>query len=439
MKKAVFITALFSLFAGSAFASGFGVFTQGASGLGQANAVVAHPVGPSSLYFNPALLNDISGRQIEIGTTGIYADRSIQLDSGGSEDSEDGWNFPSNFYYTHQVNEKLSTGFGLFFPFGMSTEWDDNYEGRYLGTFGEMTTLNINPVISYRINDKLSIAGGFSLLYLDTTLEKKINQTAAYIITDLQLSGGAGGALPALTGPLRDIDQHFEGEGWGHGFNLGLLYKPTDYISIGATYRSHIDIDVEGRATFNNVDPLLAMVIPDTNGEADIRLPAQATAGIAFTPVEDLVIEIGARWEDWSSTDELKVDLDYPVLGQTSDITPRDWKSTWSYNLGGQYQINESFSISAGYLFGENAVPESTFEPLIPDTDAHLFTLGAEWKTGAWTISGAFGYEHHDKRKKDNALGDPLGSILIGSPTGTANGTYKADMYLSSLSVVYQF
>lgn len=439
MKKTVFITALFSLFAGSAFASGFGVFTQGASGLGQANAVVAHPVGPSSLYFNPALLNDISGRQIEIGTTGIYADRTIQLDSGSSEDSEDGWNFPSNFYYTHQVNEKLSTGFGLFFPFGMSTEWDDNYEGRYLGTSGEMTTLNINPVISYRLNDKLSVAVGFSLLYLNTTLEKKINQTAAYTITDLQLSGGVGGALPALTGPLSDVDQHFDGEGWGHGFNLGILYKPTDYISIGATYRSHIDIDVEGQATFNNVDPLLTKVISDTDGNADVRLPAQATAGIAFTPDDALVIEIGVRWEGWSSTDELKVDLDYPVLGQTSEIVPRDWKSTWSYNLGGQYQINESFSISAGYLFGENAVPGSTFEPLIPDTDAHLFTLGVGWKTGAWTINGAFGYEHHDSRKKDNALGDPLGSILAGAPTGTASGTYEADIYLSSLSVVYQF
>ncbi|MCK5913034.1 MAG: aromatic hydrocarbon degradation protein, partial [Desulfuromusa sp.] len=91
MKQTIFIMMILSLFTGSAFASGFGVFTQGASGLGQANAVVAHPVGPSSLYFNPALLNDIPGRQIEIGTTAIHADRSIDLDSGGSEDGENNW------------------------------------------------------------------------------------------------------------------------------------------------------------------------------------------------------------------------------------------------------------------------------------------------------------------------------------------------------------
>ena len=436
MKQIVLITALLSLLAGSAFASGFGVFTQGAAGLGQANAVVAHPVGPSSLYFNPALLNDLPGRQIELGTTVLYADRSIDLDSGGSEDSENNWNFPSNLYYTHQVNEKFSTGIGLFFPFGLATEWDDDYEGKYLGTSGEITSLNINPVVSYRLNDKLSIAGGFSLVYLDSTIKKKINQTAAYILVDAQLGGGV---LPPLTGPLEDINQKFDGDGWGCGFNLGLLYKATEYVSIGATYRSHVDIDIEGQAKFYNVDPMLAPVFSDTDGDTTIRLPAQATVGIAVTPIENLVIEVGGRWEDWSSTDELKIDLDSPVMNQTSDITPRDWKSTWSYNIGGQYRINESFDLTAGYLYGKDAVPGSTFDPLIPDTDAHLFTIGGGWTTGAWTINTAFGYEHHERGKKDNDLGDPLGSILAGEPTGTANGKYEADIYLSSLSFVYRF
>jgi long-chain fatty acid transport protein len=434
MRQIILITVFFSLFTGSVFASGYGVFTQGAAGLGQANAVVAHPVGPSSLYFNPALLNDIPGRQIEVGTTGIYADRSIDLDSGGSEDGENNWNFPSNFYYTHQVNEKFSTGFGLFFPFGLSTEWDDDYEGRYLGTSGDITSLNINPVVSYRLNDRLSIAGGFSLLYLDSTLKKNINQTAAYTI----INNRYGGVLPPA-GQLKDIHQKFEGEGWGYGFNLGLLFKATDYISFGATYRSHIDVDVEGRATFDNVDPRIALAFRDTDGTADIRLPAQATVGIAVTPWQNLVVEVGGRWEDWSSTDELKIKLTSPVAGQTSDTIPRDWKATWSYNIGGQYQINESFNLTAGYLFGKDAVPGSTFDPLVPDTNAHLFTLGGGWTTGAWTITTALGYEHHERGKKDNSLGDPLGSMLAGTPTDTANGTYKADIYLTSLSVAYRF
>ena len=409
------------------WASGFGVFTQGASGLGQANAVVAHPTGPSSLYFNPALLNDVAGRQLEVGTTGVYADRKIKLDSGGTEDGKNSWEFPSNAYYTHQANEKLSAGLGLFFPFGLSSEWDENYEGRYLGTFGEIITLNINPVVSYRVTDKLSVAGGFSFVYLDATLEKKLNQTTAYTI----LFG------PPPGGSLDDIGQRFEGDGWGYGYNLGLLYKLTERISFGATFRSHIDIDVDGRATFSNVNPDLSalLLFSDTNGQADVRLPAQATAGLAFSPKDNFVVEVGVRWEDWSSTDELKIELDSPVFGpDKEDITLRDWKATWSYNIGGQYQLNESLALNAGYLFGENAVPGSTFDPLIPDSDAHLFTFGAEWQSGSWTISSAFGYEHHEDRNKANTLGDPLDP-----GKGTANGTYEADIYLAGLSLGYKF
>lgn len=435
MRQIVFIVATLCLTAATAFASGFGVFTQGASGLGQANAVVAHPVGPSSLYFNPALLNDISGRQIEIGTTAVYADRSINLDSGASEDSRNNLNFPSNAYYTHQVNDRLSTGFGLFFPFGLSTEWDDDYEGRYIGTKGDITTLNINPVISWRLRENLSLAAGISLVYLDATLGKNINQTAAYSLTNAQL----GGILPALSGPLTDISQSFEGEGWGHGFNLGLLYKITDSVNLGATYRSHVDISVSGRASFDNVDPNLAMFVSDTNGHTDIRLPAQATAGLAFTISPGFVVEAGARWEDWESFENLTVDLDRAVLGQTTDITPRDWRSTWSYNIGGQYQLNRSFALNAGYLYGENAVPDSTFEPSVPDSDAHLFTLGLEWTLESWKIIAAFGYEYHDDRDKNNNLGDPLGSALAAEPTATANGNYESTIYLYGLSIVHMF
>lgn len=418
-----------TLLASQLHASGFGVFTQGASGLGQANAVVAHPTGPSSLYFNPALLNDVPGRQIEVGTTGVYADRKIKLDSGGTEDGKTDWNFPSTFYYTHQVNDNVTAGLGVFFPFGLSTEWDDDYEGRYLGTSAELFTTNFNPAVSFRVTDRLSLAVGVDLLYLDATLEKRINQTAVGVIA----------APPFGLGPQPDIKQKFEGDGWGTGYNLGVLYKATDRVSIGATYRSHIDVEVDGKAKFSGVNPILAGAFPNTGGKADIRLPQQATAGVAVKALDNLVVEAGVRWEDWASTDELKVELDTPVFGQTEDVIPRDWNATWTYNFGGQYRLSDTVALNAGYLYGQNAVPSSTFEPLVPDTDAHLFTLGTDLSFGTWTLGGAFGFEHHENRKKTNNLGDPLGSLVAGAPVGTANGTYETDIYLVAVSLGYRF
>ncbi len=191
-----------------AAASGYGVFTQGASGLGQANAVVAHPTGPSSLYFNPALINDVPGRQIEIGTTAVYSDRDIDYTGGGSENGDSAWNFPSTFYYTHQANDKFTSGLGIFFPFGLSNEWDDGYDGRYIGTSGEMLTININPAVSYRLTDRLSLAVGLDFVYLDTEIKANINQTVA----GYGAPGIIGGPFFDIT---TDVRQKFSGDGWG--------------------------------------------------------------------------------------------------------------------------------------------------------------------------------------------------------------------------------
>jgi long-chain fatty acid transport protein len=96
-------------------------------------------------------------------------------------------------------------------------------------------------------------------------------------------------------------------------------------------------------------------------------------------------------------------------------------------------------ALNAGYLYGENAVPSDTFEPVIPDTDAHLFTVGTDLTFGSWTASAAIGLEHHEDRDKNNSVGDPLGSLIAGQPVGTANGKYQTDIYLVALSVAYAF
>jgi long-chain fatty acid transport protein len=402
-------------------ASGFGVFTQGASGMGQANAVVAHGAGPSSLYFNPALLNDVPGRQVEIGTTAILAQREFTSDfSGKTFESDDDWNFPSTFYYTQQSSQRLTAGIGVYFPFGLSSAWDRTYEGRYLATSGDIFTLNINPAVSFRVTDRLSLAFGYDLLYLKAELNSMINQFAAGFAVPPVLGG------PVIDPTLPDIQQRFEGDGWGSGYNLGVLFKASDRISLGAAYRSHIDIEVEGDASFAAVDPRLAPLFPAGRGEADIRLPQQLAAGVALQITPAWVLEAGMRWEDWDSTRELRINLDAPVLGQNVQVIPRNWQSTWTYLLGGEYAVKETLTLMAGYLYGEGAVPASTFEPLIPDTDAHLFTLGAKLRVREWTISGALGYEAHENGRKNNSLGDPL----TGDPEFTANGAYRSDIYL---------
>ncbi len=418
-----------------ALASGYGVFTQGASGLGQANAVVAHPTGPSSLYFNPALLNDVPAQQVEIGTTAVYSDREIDLDSGGTVDGDGAWNFPSSFYYTHNGGERIAAGIGVFFPFGLSNEWDKDYEGRYIGTEAEMFSTTINPAVSFKVSDQLSLAAGIDFVYVDAELRGMINQTAVGFVA-------AGG--PFL-GVLPDVEQKFTGDDWGTGYNLGALYKVTDRVAIGAAYRSKIDIDLEGDLDFNGASPFLPGTFVDGNADAEIELPAQFVVGVATKVTDKLIVEVGARWEDWESNDQLVLDLDNPLLGQSSLTIDRNWHSTWTYNLGANYRLNENVALNCGYLYGETPVPNSTFEPIIPDTDAHLFTVGTDLTYGQWVVSAAFGYEYHESREKNNDVKDEIGSgvasLIAQAPVavGTANGDYDTDIYLFGLSVGYKF
>jgi len=418
--------------AGTSSAAGFGVFTQGAGGLGQANATVAHPIGPSSLYFNPALLTELSGRQIEAGTTAISASRDFTSSvSGLTASGDDEWNTPGTFYYT-ETHGRLAAGIGLYFPFGLSTSWPADYEGRYISTSADLFSLNINPVVSYRFTDRLALAAGLDVMYLSAELQNHVNQVFAGFAVPPILGG------PINDPTLPDVLQTFDGEGWGHGLNLGLYYKISEMVSFGATYRSQIDVKVEGSATFAQVDPRLAPLFPSATGSADISLPAQATAGLAARLTPELTIEVGARWEDWSSFDELKISLAAPVLGQTETVTPRDWEDTWAFNIGGEYQLTPTVALLAGYLYGQNPVPDSTFEPSIPDSDAQLFTLGTIITLDPWTVALAYGFEDHEDRTKNNAIGDPLDPGGL-NPASFANGNYESDIHLVAVSVGYAF
>ncbi|MEZ4483365.1 MAG: outer membrane protein transport protein [Syntrophotaleaceae bacterium] len=390
----------------STHASGFGIFTQGADALGQANATVAHIDGPSAVYFNPALLPSLAGTQVEVGTTAVLPSREFKSDAdGSSEETEDTAYFPSTFYLTHQLNDQWSAGLAVFNPFGLGTVWDSAWEGNTLATKSRITTFNINPTVACQLTPRLAIGAGVDILLLDAKLKNQV---------------------PGLSA----IGQQFTGDGEGLGFNLGLHLQISDRLSLGAAYRSEIKVDVDGKAEFDVPGALAAFspLFPDTDGETSLTLPAQFTAGLAYQASPAWIVEVGARWEEWSSFDELTIDLDQMVAGQTSMTYPRDWKDTWAFNIGTKYRLNDRVALMAGYLYGENPVPGSTFEPAIPDSDTHLFTVGSELAFDNFKVTLAYGYQlQEDRDKNTNDYG------------ATANGSYENYIHLAAVSLSYAF
>jgi long-chain fatty acid transport protein len=387
-----------------AWSSGFGVFTQGASALGQADSVVAHSDGPSALFFNPALMNKLPGTQVEIGTTLLFPNREYIAPDGTTTSTRDTVFAPSTFYLTHSFNDTISAGLAVFNPFGLGTDWGSDWGGttpvgglgRFLATNSELTTWNINPAVSYRILPSLSVAGGMDILLLDATLESA--------------------APPNALIPV-EYRQKFTGSGNGIGYNFGAYFEVNDMLSVGASYRSKVKIEVDG-------DLSLSVSPQSVSGKTTITLPQQLFAGIAYRPDDRLTLETGMRWEDWSSFKQLQI----TVAGQPPVISPRDWHSTFAINAGGKYQLNKSYSVMAGYLYGWNPVPDSTFEPAIPDSDTHLFCAGGEARFDRLKIVLSYAYQlQYDRSKSTNQYG------------ALANGNYTSDVNLLGLSVGYSF
>lgn len=406
-KVTLFALVLFFSSLSSAWGSGYAVYTQGASALAQGNAVTAHLDDPAAIFFNPALIGRLSGTQGQLGTTLIHTTREFDSDLAGNDVEEASNHFPSTLYLTHQFSPKLSVGLGVFSPFGLGTEWEENWEGRYIATSSDLKTFNINPVLCWQVRPGFYVAGGVDILLLDATLEKHLNLA-----------------------PLPDGKQKFRGDGEGVGYNLGLLLDLGKSFTFGAHYRSEVEIDMDGDAKFTlpaGVPPMITAMLQNSAGKTEVTLPAQAHAGLAFHGIKDLVVEAGARWEDWSSFKRLTIDLDSGL----STTTERDWKDVFGFNIGGRYQLTDNVALMAGYLYDGTPAPDHTFDPSIPTSKSHMVSAGVDWGWKRCRVQLGYAFQKYWSRDKDNTVGTAVG--------GTANGNYRTDNHMVGLSVVYRF
>lgn len=391
----------------TANASGFALYTHGARELGRINSVVAIPEGPVSSFFNPAILTEISGNQVEAGTILIFPSVKFKSASTGeTEETKSQVFYPSTLFCVYHLNDMFTIGFGVNSPFGLGTEWPENWEGRYITTNAEMETYLFNPNLAWKVTDTLTLAGGVDLLLGDTILENNI--LFAY-------------GLP-------DGKQKFSGDGYGWGYNLGVLYKFTRSLSLGISYRAGIDLELEGDLhLFDSAGTTLLK----TGGKTNVNLPPQVFAGLAYKVNDNLVVEIGGRWEGWSRYKELKIDLDQSVSGQDTIIIEKNWKDTLAFNTGARYSVNSTLDILLGYLYEGNPVPDDTFEPSVPASEKHMLSLGVAKRFGRVNAAITYLYGKYKDRDKDNLVGAEYGS--------TANGEYEQDTHMLGVSVSAEF
>lgn len=444
----------------ASLASSFQLIEQSASGQGSAYAgAAALGEDSSTVYFNPAAMTRLSGSQVVFA--GHVISPNASFTNNGSTDALGtalpGPNsatgdpaFVPNFYYTTELDNDIHVGVGVNVPFGLSTEYDDGWVGRYHALRSEISSVNINPSIAWKATDTISVGFGISIQYMELELTNNIDSYGACVNLAANSQGAFTGAdcvnagLTGLGVASQDSNVKLDGDSLEIGWNAGLLFDVDDKNRIGVAYRSAIKHNVSGDAKYE-LDPRLQPfadgitagsgfnVLQDTTLEATAELPESFSVSYVGDVGKKWTALFDWTWTGWSNLDTITIRQAGGIPGQepTLDLA---YKNTSRFSLGVNYQHNDKLIYRGGLAYDETPIrsPEST-SARIPGNNRTWLSLGAGYDfSSAWTVD--VGYSH--LFISDTEINNNSGASSSGA---TLKGTYESSVDILSLQANYNF
>jgi long-chain fatty acid transport protein len=378
-----FLTVVFVLFLStSAFGAGFALYEGSARGNVLGAGLTATADDPSAVFYNPAGITQLKGTQIMAGATFIYPKMDVYTTPGGMTTSKENWWIPPHAYMTYQLNDKWWAGLGMFSRFGLGTEFDSNWPGRYNSYYARIRTAELNPNIAYKVNDKFSVAAGLNIMWMELKLEQRI-------------SAGSFGGPGAIA--LGDANSSLKGDSFGWGFNLAAQYKPTDDWYLGASYRSRVSQHIEGDADFTKPAAWAAfgganaVLLRDTKAAGNVRLPDEVFAGVAWKVIPTVTLGGGIFWTKWSAYDKLQITYQLPIApGVGTVVKQKQWEDTYRFMIGGEWKFMPNWRASVSYAYDQEPVQDQYADYLIPANDRNMYSAGLGWDYGKFTTDFSY-------------------------------------------------
>lgn len=380
MKKRFVVAAVAALAVGStAYGGGYRVPEQSVNSVAKAGANVAYTPGADAAYFNPANMGWLEDRGYLEGNLEwiklksiSYSDNRTPAFNGESE--EENFLLPT-FFAVSPDYHNFRVGLSLAYPSGLSKQWPQPYPGTFAEEF-TLKTYELGASTSYTINEIVSLAGGLRAIYADAQVRS------------------AGQVAPGGVTANRDMD----GDTWEWGYNLALSVRPVKEMNLSATYRSNVDLDLEGDAG------LATNVGPSTyNGAVAVSVPMPAVFALAgsYTFFDQLTAELTFERVYWSEYEYL--DFTYPVslgnpvlIGAFDASKAKNWDDSDSYRVGLTYDTQKSFILMAGFAYDETPVPDSSLSFDLPDAESYIYSFGLRYLATEQMELG-FGYLYVDK------------------------------------------
>src|SRR5258706_8932425 len=412
IRKTALSLAVAGAFAGGVsqgHASAFALIEQSPRGWGSSLAgAAATAEDASTIFYNPAGMSLVpsgmqgSGGLALINLSAKFSDSGSTnapgRPLGGNGGDAGGLSAVPNVYFAMDVAPNWKAGVGLSVPFGLKTEYNADWAGRFQAIKSDISTFNLNPSASYKVNDKVSLGFGLNYQTIDAEFTSAVN---------------LGGAAEAIA----DIKAK-DNSGWG--YNLGAMFQLAPDTRLGVSYRSSIKFHLTGTVAFSQA-------LAGANVSTDIKMPDSASIALQHRLNPGWTLLADVTRTGCAKVKDLTVVRD---TGAQLETTPENFKNTWRVGVGAVHRYDDAWSIKMGVAYDQTPVNDTDRTARLPDQNRIWLSFGGQYRLSKdGTLD--FGYAH--LFIKDASINQNPGTAI------QLTGTYKGSVDILGAQFVYRF
>jgi long-chain fatty acid transport protein len=427
MRKKLAAVAVLLVVPSLSFGAGFALYEAGARSFAMGNAFVAVADDPSAIFWNPAglAIQTHEGNQFMLGLVYIKPEQDFWGESPYPGDGYTTSQLSLDFFVPHgyiviPLNESTSFGFGIMAPFGLGTDWDPAFPGRFISKKVDIEAIDFSPNLAFKLSNWLSF--GIGVDYRISTIR---------LSRDVPLVDPFSQQVTSVAGTVIETEG-YGNSGWG--WHAGLLAELGAGFTFGVSYRSEVEVKYDGIANFTQyqtgnpyLDGLVGTVIPfdeTLNGTTKIDFPDNLNVGLAWSNEKWTLSGQFARM-GWSSFQELElVFTEYPEFNET---LVENYSDSDKWSVGLEYRASPNWRFQLGYESDETPQPIESMTPLLGDGDRVVYAFGVGWKGRRMFLD--FGYQYVALEARATQ-----GTSIVGY-----DGRYEGDAHLFATSFGWKF
>ena len=328
--------------------------------------------------------------------------------------------------YYHPVSDRLVLGIGVYTPSGLGANWEGSDFAVLTGNksydwTSKVGMVSISPLVAYKINDMISVGATLNVNY------------GMFVHQDARRRSRAHGPAHAL-----DFGQYEESmNGWGLGATFGILVKPSRAVSFGLTVRTPSAVALQGDAQIS-ILPLLGYS-GTSSLKRDLTFPLWIAGGVAFCPMDKLLLTADLQWTKWSTIKNLNTNFSDPVwkalMRQSGqDARKMDWSNKAQLRFGAEFLLSGTLALRGGTYFDPTPSSDTTINVLLPSYTFYAVTLGVGYKVVGLQLD--FGIEYLMGKER---IVDYMKTVTDPAFKSAMPGTYKMHLVVPNISVGFRF